>query len=385
MQPTLSNPARTPPSQLAQAIAVAASAADSLGNMAAAAAPAPWLEMPSASVAPTSCGDFVMPTVSSQAAGFSEFNMADFELDELDDSDYHPHLGGMTPSRSDSEDNVSAAASLKTNDDQVAFVIGLLGSILLQLAELKRQPWDAWDPRMTRATYFHGPAPDLTGSRDMGLWNGAIGVSMRFAMVLERLGATYHHHHHHHPPAPASGAAESLLPPPPSLDRLSTTLMLLSTYLQLCELFGVILGRISSCLLDDEADMRLPRQQQQQPTHVSRQSFSSSSSVLAGAPPTNIQIVMMLQMAECQLRTVERLMGLPEEGRIWSGSNGEPDGGGRGVLDLEKSSDIVRAYLAQARPTFQALKQTHERIRGMLPEARRGIDNPPGGSKTAYS
>lgn len=216
------------------------------------------------------------------------------------------------------------------NGDSMVFVMGMLTSIAPKLAELKNQPWETWNPHnhTTRAAFFHGP--DLTGSRDVDLWDNTLSVITRFAMVTQMM---------------KSASFRSLTAPPITLPM---TLVLLSTYIQLAELITIILSRINCCMEEGEGD-------------GSRPGVPTVATAHYLTHPPNVQTMMMMQMLEFQLQTVERLMGLPDRCRIWGHGNVEP-----GLLTQVKSTELVQAVMDQAGGTFQSLTQIRERIQTNL-------------------
>lgn len=126
--------------------------------------------------------------------------------------------------------------------------------------------------------------------------------------------------------------------------------MLLSTYIQLGQLFDTFLTRISNCLQE------VPGHSEPLPSGVpaaSRRPFPAQGA--------RLHIMMMIQVCEHQLHSVERLMGLPADCRLWSRKDAYP-----GILDQEESSVLTQAVMGQAQETFRSLKQNIDRIQSSL-------------------
>ncbi|KAF4124351.1 Fungal Zn(2)-Cys(6) binuclear cluster domain [Geosmithia morbida] len=215
------------------------------------------------------------------------------------------------------EDVQDKAAGPPSSGDPGAYVIGLLGSISLQIAELKDQPWEPWNPHLTKDAFQNGRDMDSPRGRDLKVWNDVLNVMMRFATVLETMNSA---------PSPA----------------LSLTFMLLSTYVQLGELFELIFNRMSRCLREGSGSAAAQQQQQQ---------------------PTCIQLMMMTQVFEYQMHTVEQLMGLPAEFRVWDRLDGEGEDRS-GILGRQDTAEIVRSTMRRTRETFQSIRQASNRIKG---------------------
>ncbi|RYP73788.1 hypothetical protein DL770_007714 [Monosporascus sp. CRB-9-2] len=295
-------------------------------------APAMWLD---ASNFPTALSNSEDPTISSprtQSHVFSVLSARDPDFGDLNDMAEHLNRGLHEP-MGDADDKDSGRSGIATPStsnagDSAVFVVGLLGSISHQLAELKDQSWESWNPHLTRDAFHHGRDLDLAGSRDLSIWNRVLNVTMRFATVLQMVA-----------PTPTS----KFPAPPPAL---SLTLMLLSTHVQLGELFEIVFARMSKCLHQ-----------------------GSGSGLSAAAPtqymtqPTSIQIMMMTQVFEYQLHTVERLMGLPAEYRIWGHRDGDANTEA-GILSREGTSEVVQAVMSEARETFQSIRRTSDHIKG---------------------
>ncbi|OHE95983.1 hypothetical protein CORC01_08676 [Colletotrichum orchidophilum] len=288
-------------------------------------ASAMWLDASNFPTAMPASDEPTIPSPRAHSHVFSELSVPDLDFGDLNDMAEHLNRDLHEP-MTDVEDKVSGHSEIATPTtsnagDTGVYVVGLLGSISHQLAELKDQPWESWNPHLTEDAFQHGKGTDSPGGRDLNVWNRILNVIMRFATVLETVN-------------PAS---------PPAL---SLTLMLLSTYVQLGELFEVVFNRMSRCL---------------------REGSGSGTSAAAPAPlspqPTSIQLMMMTQVFEYQMHTVERLLGLPAEFRIWDRRDGAVEGGA-GILSRQDTSDIVRAVMRQTRETFQTIRQSSNRIKG---------------------
>lgn len=268
------------------------------------------------------------------APGWYEYNgVKDVDFEDLDvDFDFRAiqdmnepldaHHSPQPPTSDAGDDFGRGQRSMSANGDSAVFIIGMLASLAPQLAELRNQPWDLWNPHnhVMRTAFFHGP--DLMGDQDLDLWNKTISVITRFAMVMQMM----------------STAPSTTLP---------TTLVLLSSYIQLAELISIILERIYCCLNEGQGSKTgLPNVAMAH--HVTRS--------------TNVQILtMMMQNLGGQLQAVERLMGLPDDCRFWDQGNAET-----GLLPQDKFSELVQAIMGEARGTFQSVKHNRERIQTSL-------------------
>lgn len=293
--------------------------------------------------------DTDFPNDASSSAGFSlesstsqpQFGLDSISVPELDFGSLgdmaEPQNTSLHNSTSDPDDNDSGQSECSTNapvnGDSMAFLIGVIGSISRQLAELKNQSWESWDPYQMRVALFDGHDPDFTCSGPVGLnsWENTLCVTMRFVLVLQTM-------------VPAHFSAAQ---PPYSPPTLSMTLMLLSTYIQLGQLFDTVLTRISNCL-HEHSEPSLS------PTTATRRPFPPAQSA-------SLHIMMMIQVFEHQLHAVERLLGLPAECRLWSRKDAYA-----GILDPEESSALTQAVMGQAHGTFRSLKRNIDRIQVSL-------------------
>ena len=233
----------------------------------------------------------------------------------------------------DSRQSESSMSTTSVNSDSMAFLTGIIGNISRQLAELKSQSWESWDSYLTRAALFDGHDPNITCSGPVGLnpLDITLWVTTRFALVLQTMV-----------PPHSSTAPPSCSPP-----TLSVTLMLLSTYIRVGELFYTILTRINNFL--------------QEVSGLSEPLPSAVPAVAWRQIPVGLHIIMMIQAFEHQLHTVERLMGLPADHRLWSRRDAYA-----GILDQEESSVLTKAVMGQVQETFRSLKRTIDSIRFSL-------------------
>ncbi|KAL8972025.1 MAG: hypothetical protein Q9197_002977 [Variospora fuerteventurae] len=196
------------------------------------------------------------------------------DIEEPQSTSLHGSMGDAD--ENDSGRYNSLRSNMSVDGDSTAILIGVVGSISRQLAELKNQSWGTWDPYQMRVALLD-PEFTCSGPVSSNSWESTLGVPMRFVLILQTMV-----------PAQSSTALPLHVSPP-----LSMTLMLLSTYIQLGELFDTIFTRISNCMQE------APRQPG---------AFSS-------AQPAGPHIMMMIQVFEHQLHSVERLLGLPADYR----------------------------------------------------------------------
>lgn len=252
---------------------------------------------------------------------------------------FHNPTGDFDDNSSRLSEN--SASNGLINGGSMSFLVSVIGSISHQLVDLKNRSWESWDPCLMRFGLFEGYDPDFTCSGRAGLdpCENTLWVTMRFALVLQTMV-----------PAHFSTAM-----PPYSPPNLSVTLMLLSTYVQLGELVDTIFTRISTCLQEIQLSDPPP------PTAT------------RGSPPahpTSLQIAMMIRVFEHQLHSVEHLMGLPSECRLWSRKDAYA-----GILDQEGSSMLTQAVMGQAQETFRSLKRTIEMIQISMQDSSLSLRN----------
>ncbi|KAL8383420.1 hypothetical protein RB595_006938 [Gaeumannomyces hyphopodioides] len=235
-----------------------------------------------------------------------------------------------------------------------AVVAKMLEALLRQLVLFRWSSWDAdsWN--------MDGVAPSVSSRHPLGsggrsrrnsgttatprtgTWRDILDVNMTFVLTLQLLvpapsqgGLLCHSgantgrssgssdwNQHNHSRASMSSSQQPTL---------STTLMLLSLYVQLAELLDVAL---------------VPAHQQLREETPSR--------------PRAVGIV--LQVLDHQLPLIETLLGLPSDCRLWS-----REGGYAGLMGPDPSSAaLARAVVGQAQETFCSLKETVDGIRQSL-------------------
>lgn len=233
----------------------------------------------------------------------------------------------------DSAQSETSMSKVPVSNDSMAFLTGMVGNISRQLVELRNQSWESWGSYLAQAALFDGHASTMTcsGSVDLNPLDNALWVTSRFAWVLQMM-------------APPQFSTNPSAYSPPTL---SMTLMLLSTYIQVGELFYTILTRIANCLHEGPGQSEL---------------LSLAVAPVAGKPiPARLQITMMMQAFEQQLHTVESLMGFPAHHRLWGWQDT-----GAGILNQEKSSVLTQAMMGQVQETFHSLKRTIDSIHSSL-------------------
>jgi hypothetical protein len=272
-------------------------------------------------------------------------NVAELDFGSLGDM-AEPLANNPYNSTGNSDDSDSRQSeSSSPNADSMAFFTSVIGSISRQLVELKNQSLESWDPHLIQGALFDEESLDFTCSSPMSFnsWENTIQITMRFVLVLQTMV-----------PAQFSNT-----PPPFSPPTLSMTLTLLSTYIQLGELFNTILARISICLQEGSGK-----------SEPLAPAAPASSRRPSPAQPARLQIMMMIQVFEHQLHSVERVLGLPSDCRLWSRKDAYA-----GILDQEKSSLLTQAVMGQAQETFRSLKRTIERIQNSLRGSSLSLQN----------
>ncbi|KAK4180646.1 hypothetical protein QBC36DRAFT_319775 [Triangularia setosa] len=301
-----------------------------------------WMNPPNFSTAMSTTETHTISSPGAQSHAFNYYlsNIPDLDLGDLNGmAGHHLNRGLHEPiGHLDDKDTGSGQSGIDTPStsnagEGSAPTVDTLGSISRQLAELKDQSWESWSPHLNH----HGQDLEMAeNSQDLnGGWNRVLNLTMRYATVLQIV---------------APGGAAPTSPHPPA--ALSLTLMLLSTHIQLTELLEIVFARLRDCL------------------HEAPVATVSASAAEAPymAQTTNIQIMMMTQVFECQMQTVERLMGLPSQYRIWSHRDSDAGaagggGGGVGVLGRENMSELVRAVMNQALDTIQSIRQISDAIK----------------------
>jgi hypothetical protein len=220
------------------------------------------------------------------------------------------------------------------NGNLLAFPASAMRCISRQLAELKCQAVESWAPRLIQSALFdehsHWTCSSPTGFNS---WDNTIQITMRFVLVLHTMV-----------PAQFSNGLQAM-----SLPTLSTTLIILSTYIQLGELFDTFLTRIRICLEQDFSRPELP-------------SLDASASEGKQSIPqlAKYRILIMIQVLEHQLHSVECALGIPSNCRFWSRK------AYAGIFDQEKISMLTHGVMIQAQEIFRSIKQTIERIQTSL-------------------
>ena len=214
-------------------------------------------------------------------------------------------------------------------------LVGVTSSLSRQLAELRARPWD---PSFMRISWLGGHEADAFGPMQPNPLEKTLCVTMTFVSVLQMI-------------APMDCPS-----PPPRLSptSLSTTLMALSTYLLLIQLFDNILTRIGDCIPNMAVEKNLDSLQE-----------------LLGSPfqSWRLHITVSIRLFKQQLNTFERLLGLPAEYRLWSRNDSYP-----GILGYQDSSKLLQAAMGKPQDDThglwmhqtRALTKTIEQVEGCL-------------------
>ncbi|KAL4811319.1 hypothetical protein BDV18DRAFT_155925 [Aspergillus unguis] len=245
-------------------------------------------------------------------------------------------------------------------------LINALGSISRELAELRRQASEL-PPKIADPCTFPGITPNFnflffdTGKAEEAMASSppraklvqkAVVVAIRFVLVLQMT-------------APRSIEAACLSTPTSTKAMPQVTLLLVSSYLQLGELFDIILSPIAD---------RLNR--------IARGTLSPDELELSGAPntptPSDAQqpsvqpgpledtmsgphrqnLLMAVRVIEYQLRALEGLIGLPvSESPV--ARNHTTDSG----VSFYDDSILTKAVMRQVLETMQSLKNTMRTIK----------------------
>lgn len=276
----------------------------------------------SAEMAPGRSIDSFAPQFSNDSDEAGEFSIDGLE---------HGWPGGETDNDGSLAEEISSSG-LHAESDATASIIGIMGSISRQLAELRGHSWDANVPRVA---FFDGMDNCYTGPWNFNPLERVFYATIKFVTVLQMM-------------APMDYLTAA---PPCRPTTLPTALMLLSTYVQLGEIFGLVLTRISHILQSDSRD--------------GLSALSGMQGLAADQPqsalPGRGQISMLLQTLEHQLHLTETLLGLPADCRLWS-----KKGTSVGILDQEGPCMLSEAALRQIHETFRSLKRSIERIHSML-------------------
>lgn len=236
------------------------------------------------------------------------------------------------------EEGVSSY-SVAARGQSTAALTDVLANITCQLAELRRYSWDSWDPQLMQAAQGDGLGSEMLswrgrGSVEPSSWDRTLSVTMRFAMVLQAVA----------PPRSWAGATPPAYSPP----TLSTTLLLLSAYVQIGELFDTVLCRIKHCLQEPSEGQEHPPLGLQAPA-VPR---------LAVKQSVGLHILMTTQFFENQLHGIEQFLGIPADYRLWSTK--ETYGG---ILDQDQLSGLAQDVIRQTQEPFRSIRRGIDWIR----------------------
>ncbi|KAH7329707.1 hypothetical protein B0I35DRAFT_507916 [Stachybotrys elegans] len=214
------------------------------------------------------------------------------------------------------------AAPDPVNGEWMACLISAVGGISRQLADLKSQAWETWTPGSMDAILDEVCPSEFAcrGTVEANPLASTLGVATRMTMVLQII-------------APVPSSTPRLHCSSPSL---SLTLMLLSTYIQFAQLLEIILTRIRDLLQKDAASNQIV--------------------------PAGHSIMMATCIFEHQLRSLENLIGLPSECRVWTRQLHSCPG----ILEQQESAAIAQAVTGQAQETFRSLKRTIDQIHAMV-------------------
>ncbi|PLN84685.1 hypothetical protein BDW42DRAFT_161980 [Aspergillus taichungensis] len=284
------------------------------------------------------------------------------------------------------------------NSDWTPPLMNALGKISHQLAELRVQACELSSQPVGACT-FQGITPNLefldtelgddapdASSLRIRLLGKAVVATMRFALVLQMMA-----------PAPvdwtgfvgddhSSGSAEDATTSRPMSSRSSPTpaaaansssqitLITLSTYLQLGELFDIILSptvqyldSLANATLDpceprgktaSAAMLTTPSNFSQRSSATSGTGASSSASASGVARPRSQDILITIRVVEHQLHSLEKVIGLPAEYCI-VGRQDMPSK----VMCGGDASVLAKAVMRQALDTLRSLKKTLDCIK----------------------
>jgi hypothetical protein len=279
----------------------------------------------------------------------------------------------------------------RLDSDWTMPLINALESISRQLAELRMQACHL-PSQAAGACTFEGITPNLDfldtplydGASDASLRTTLLGkavvATMRFILVLQMMAPTpvdWTGFVSQDGPSGATGDAASR----PMSSRSSSqpvssanaapqvTLIILSTYLQLGELFDIILSPTVQ-FLEDLANVALdpgaatgtrvcdqmlpaPSDPQQSCPGTSATDPRSPTAAQRVAQPRSQDILMTIRVVEHQLNTLERLIGLPEQYCLVGRKDVSAD-----VIYSHDSSVLAKAVMRQALQTLLSLKKT---------------------------
>lgn len=284
----------------------------------------------------------------------------------------------------------------RPNSDWTTSLMNALGSVSRQLDEPRAQACNL-STQPVGACTFEGISPDLNfldtpvcdgasdGSSRAKLLGKAVIATMRFILVL-----------HIMPPSPVDwtgmvgedSAAEDAASRPMSNRTLPTsvfsanappqvTLILLSTYLQLGELFDIILSPTVQFL----NDLANASPEPGNPTGKTGCPLMSSTALDPQRPhdelnpmdpraqrsaqgvtrPHSQDILMTIRVVEHQLHTLEKLIGLPAQYCLGWCNNASTD-----AMDFHDTSVLAKAVMRQTLVTLLSLKKTLDCIQACV-------------------
>ncbi|PLB35831.1 Zn(II)2Cys6 transcription factor domain-containing protein [Aspergillus candidus] len=303
-----------------------------------------------------------------------------------------PDIAMTNSNHRHSNDTRSTAG--RPNSDWTPPLMNALGRISHQLAELRAQACDLSSQPVGACT-FQGITPNLefldtelgddtsdASSLRIRLLGKAVVATMRFTLVLQMMApspvdwASFVGDDH------SSGSAEDITsrpmssrssPAPASAANSSSqvTLITLSTYLQLGELFDIILSPTVQ-FLDSLANATLgpceptgktamlptPPNLSQRASGMGGTEASSSASASGVARPRSQDILITIRVVEHQLHTLEKVIGLPAEYCIV----GRQDMPSKDMCGGD-ASVLAKAVMRQALDTLRSLKKTLDCIK----------------------
>jgi hypothetical protein len=230
---------------------------------------------------------------------------------------------------SGSETRESWTRRTAVDRDPMPTLVGVMRGIARQLSELKNE---MWNPNLMLATLFDGKDIEFGTTMQPNPLEDSMCMSMKFVLVLQMVASV--------------NCAER---GPDCSPTLSLKLMLITTYLQLGQLFEAILNRISTCLVE------IPENAFPSPT------TSTDNQRRPLVHPDALHVMMMVQCFEDQLSSAESIMGFPTRFRIWSQQE-KPNT----VLGDDTSFPLAETVMGQAQDTFQSLKRTIKTLRSCL-------------------
>ncbi|TQV95678.1 hypothetical protein V2A60_000864 [Cordyceps javanica] len=221
----------------------------------------------------------------------------------------------------------TASTASGCNGDAIAFLLVTVADMSHELAALNHEHHDTWDScdislvndELFSRRHGAGQGSETTHSP----LKQVLDVSTRFVWALQTM----------EPVASFGRSHPGILPPLP------VTLAIFSAYIQLVQL----LNRLLACAVG--AAHTGPERPQEHGSNSSRPGSSR------GQKPHQ-QAIMVTRVIEHQLSSLERLIGVPREYRLWSSADSEA-----GVLGHDQSSKVTRAIIEQAQESLASLKQ----------------------------